>query len=293
VKLAGSWVAIPTPFRHGEIDWPALRRIVELQVQAGSDGLVAAGTTGEAATLSHNERAAVIEFVVGAARGRIPVMAGVGTNATRTTVELAQEARRSGASALLVVTPYYVKPTPQGLLAHFGALATQSPLPICLYNIPGRTACDLKPETARELAERHANVVAIKEASGSIERIQTLVRTTRMAVLCGEDHLIADAMLAGATGAIGVVANLFPREVGALIRCLSAGGDAARAPALVERLAPITRALFLETNPAPLKAALEAMGVCASELRLPLVPVELETRTRVVEALKQAGWKSS
>jgi 4-hydroxy-tetrahydrodipicolinate synthase len=285
----GSLVALPTPFRGGAIDYPALRVQVERLIRAGSDGLVPAGTTGEAAALDPEERSAVVAFTVGCARGRVPVLAGVGAGSTALTSALAREAEAAGADGVLVVTPPYSRPTQRGLAAHFGAVAAATRLPIVLYNVPARTAVDLLPETAGAIAAARPNVVAIKEASGSLERIDALVALGTLDVLCGEDAAIADCMQRGALGVIGVVANLAPRRVAELVRAAAPGGDARRAAELVEALAPLVRALFCETNPAPLKAALELMGLSSGELRLPLVPIAPESRERVVAALAAAG----
>jgi len=286
-RFRGSLVALPTPFREGapdEIDYPALQRLIELHVHGDTSGLVVAGTTGEAATLSDRERAVIVEYAVGIAGGRLPVLAGVGTNSTRVSCELAVEAERAGADGLLAVTPYYNRPTQRGLLAHFGAIAGATSLPVVLYNVPPRTSCDLLPDTAAAIAEAHPNVVAIKEAANSRERLAEHARRGRLDVLVGDDPLIADGMQLGAVGAIGVVGNVLPRECAELVRQAGPGGDHTRAARIVEHLAPLVRALFLETNPVPVKTALSLLGLCSREVRLPLVPLE----ARSLEALQTA-----
>ncbi len=284
----GSLVALPTPFRAGRVDFASLRRLVEFQIAAGSDGLVVAGSTGEGVTLSDTERLGAIEFVAGSADGRVPVLAGVGVSDTRLACELARAAERAGADGLLVSTPAYNKPQQRGLSAHFGAVAEASALPLVLYNIPSRTGVDLQPATVRAIARAHANVVAIKEAGTSLVRVQELVADHAVDVLLGEDSWIVDGLELGAIGVIGVLANLVPRPVATLVHELLAGAHE-HAPEQVERLAPLTSALFLEPNPAPLKAALEMMGLCTGELRLPLVPIEDGTRAKLRAALLHAG----
>lgn len=286
--LRGSLVALPTPFRDGHVDYPALRRLIEFQLANGTDGLVAAGSTGEGVALSPCERLGVIEFCAGTIAGRVPLLAGVGASGTQQTRELAVGAERAGASALLVSTPAYNKPPQRGLVAHFGAIAGASPLPVVLYNIPSRTGIDLLPPTVCAIAREHPNVVAIKEAGTSLERVQELVREGSVEVLLGEDAWIADGLQLGAVGVVGVVANVAPKLVSTLVHDLLARRTE-RAPELVERLAPLMSALFLETNPAPLKAALERLGLCSGELRLPLVPIDEGTRVRLLVALERSG----
>lgn len=284
----GSLVALPTPFRDGRVDYPALRRLIEFQLEGGTDGLVAAGSTGEAATLTTRERLSVIEFCAGNADGRVPVLAGVGASDTRVACELALGAERAGADGLLVATPAYNKPQQRGLVAHFGAVAAVSKLPLALYNIPSRTGVDLQPATVQAIARAHPNVIAIKEAGTSLERVKELVALGAVDVLAGEDAWIIDALHLGALGVVGVAANVAPKIVAELVHGLQKG-DEKRAPALAEKLAPLITALFAETNPAPLKAALEMMGLCSGELRLPLVPVEESTRNGIRSALAVIG----
>jgi len=284
----GSLVALPTPFRDGRVDYPALRKLVEFQIDGGSQGLVAAGSTGEAATLTARERLGVIEFCAGTTDGRVPVLAGVGASDTRVACELALGAERAGADGLLVSTPAYNRPQQRGLVAHFGAIAGTSSLPLVLYNIPSRTGVDLLPATVAEIAGKHANVIAIKEAGTSLERVKELVALDAVDVLAGEDSWITDALHLGAVGVVGVAANVVPRLVAELVGELLARKEH-RAPQLAEQLAPLVAALFAETNPAPLKAALAQMGLCGDEVRLPLVSIEASTRERLRAALAAAG----
>lgn len=285
----GSYVALPTPFRDGHIDFNGFRALVEFQIENGTDGLVIAGTTGEAATLSEGERTSLIEYGTHLIRGRVPVLAGVGTNDTRTTCLFANAAASAGADGLLAVTPFYNKPTQRGLVEHYAKLADATPLPVVLYNVPSRTSVDLKPETIGEIAKRCENVIAVKEASGSLDRIKDLIARDEVDVLCGEDGLTADCILLGGIGVVGVVANVAPRAVAELVHCCLPGGDPDRGPAIIENLRPLIEALFLETNPAPVKAALAKLGLCGEELRLPLVPIEDATRERLLRAMVLAG----
>jgi 4-hydroxy-tetrahydrodipicolinate synthase len=284
----GSLVALPTPFRDGRVDFSGLRRLIEFQLDNGTDGLVVAGTTGEAATLTTRERLSVIEFTAGTVDGRVPVIAGAGASDTRVACDLVLAAERAGANGLLVSTPPYNKPQQRGLAAHFGAVAALTHLPVVLYNIPSRTGVDLLPATVASVVEAHPNVIAIKEAGTSLERVRELVELGVIDVLLGEDAWIVDGLHRGAIGVVGVAANVAPKLVSELVHDLCAGKNE-RAPARVERLGPLVGALFLETNPAPLKAALEMMGLCSGELRLPLVSVEEATRGKLREALRHAG----
>lgn len=285
----GSFVALPTPFAHGDVDYDALERLIEFHQHHGSDGLVSVGTTGEGATLSDYERRSVIEFTIHKAGKRLPVIAGVGTNNTAQSVELCRFAAEAGASGVLAVTPYYNKPTQRGLIAHYAALAEASPLPIVLYNVPGRTGCDLKPATVAQLRAEHPSIVAIKEASNSLGRAREIQALCDIALIAGEDALIAEFMALGAVGVIGVVANIAPREVAELCRVARPVGDAVRTAELDAWLQPLVRDLFIETNPAPLKAALAAMKLCSAELRLPLVELEPDNRSRLLASLSEAG----
>lgn len=285
-SLQGSLVALPTPFKDGEIDYGAFQALVEWHVAARTDGLVVAGTTGEAATLTDNERRGLFDAAMACARGRVPVVAGVGTNCTRTTIEMAKGAVASGVSAVLVVTPYYNRPSQKGLALHYGAIAEAVSKPIVLYNVPSRTGVDLLPGTVSELGERYAHVVAVKEALPSTERVKRLVGETPCAVLCGEDGMIADFMGLGSVGVIGVVANVAPAKVRELVRLAVPDGNHVRAAMLVEELAPLVKDLFVETNPVPVKAALAMLRKCGEEVRLPLAPLMEANRKRLEATLR-------
>jgi 4-hydroxy-tetrahydrodipicolinate synthase len=270
-RFQGSYVALPTPFRKGEVDYGSLEHLIQWHIECGSDGLVLGGTTGEAATLSDSERIGIFQCAVGVARGRVPVIAGIGTNCTRTTVELARQAAASGVDGLLAVTPYYNKPSRRGLVLHFSALAECTDTPIA---------------AVRELGDAHANIVAIKEAKPDLEKVRALAANPKVAVLCGEDACIADFMGLGAVGVIGVVNNVAPAKVAKLVRAALPGGDSNAAARLVEELAPLCRDLFLESNPVPVKTALALMRKLREDVRLPLAPMELETRAKLEATLR-------
>lgn len=289
-RFRGSLVALPTPFCGGHaerIDYPALGGLIEEQLAAGTEALVIAGTTGEAATLEPRERYALAHYACGVAYGRVPILLGVGTNDTAETLRLTAEAACAGADGILVVAPFYNRPQQRGLHAHFARVAASTTLPVVLYNIPKRTGIDLEPATVAALAEEHENIVAIKETVCTEERYSALT-AAGLDVLIGEDSALANGMQWGASGAVSVVGNLRPRRVAELLRCAAPeadGGDSERAAALVEELSPLVRALGLETNPTPLKHALAHLGRATGEVRLPLVSVDELTAREVETAL--------
>lgn len=286
----GSLVALPTPFREGRLDLPALHALVDFHLERGTDGLVLCGTTGESPTLEDWERRAVVEAALGRARGRFPIIAGVGTNDTRTTIAHAKAAAALGVDGLLVVTPYYNRPTQRGLEAHYGAVAEAVEKPIVLYNVPSRTGCDLLPATAAAIGARFPHVVAVKEALPSTDRAKAIVRETPCALLAGDDASIADFVSLGAVGTIDVVGNIVPEKIAELVRQSIPGRDARRAAELVEWLRPIVRDLYVESNPVPVKAALaRLLPVMKDEVRLPLVPLAPESRAQLEATLRSAG----
>jgi 4-hydroxy-tetrahydrodipicolinate synthase len=287
-RFRGSYVALVTPFRNGQIDYAVFQDLIRFHIANGSDGLVIAGTTGEAATLSDNERRALIETAVAVTRGRFPLIAGVGTNCTRTTVENARWAAGVGVDALLVVTPYYNKPSRRGLVGHFAQVAEAVSMPIVLYNVPSRTSVDMVPEVVAELGARFPHVVAVKEALASTERVKRLVGETEVAVICGDDASIADFMSLGAVGVIGVLNNIVPKQCAELVRCAAPGGDSVRAAELVEYFAPLVRDLFIESSPVPLKTAMAQMKLCGEEVRAPLAPLEEPNRKKLLATLRAA-----
>jgi 4-hydroxy-tetrahydrodipicolinate synthase len=279
-----------TPFLDdGGLDLPALSRLVEWQVSSGIDGLVPCGTTGEGATLRAEEHALVIETVVGVAKGRVPVVAGCGTNDTRTTIAAATRAAKAGADALLVVTPYYNKPNRSGMIAHFAAIADAVDLPLVPYNVPGRTGQNLGAELILRLAEI-PGVIAVKEAAGNLEQLAAIVEGGRrdFAVLSGDDALALPAVALGASGVISVVSNEAPGPMAEMMR-VALAGDFGAARAIHYRLLPLMRANFIESNPVPVKAAMAMLGFCGDTLRPPLGPPEGGTRRAVGDALRQSG----
>lgn len=281
----GSLVALPTPFRRHRVDFDALRVLVELQIQGGTHGIVAAGSTGEGPSLSATERTSVVAFCAGAAAGRVPVIAGVGASSTRAAVELARDAYRAGARGLLVTSPIYLCPQQRGIVQHFRSVAEATPLPVVLYDIPKRTGVALEPETVAAVRAHCPNVCALKESAGVDELAR--MKETGIDVLCGEDSWIVEGMQAGAAGAVSVVGNVVPRRVARLLETIHEAPD--EAAHLLESIQPLVRALSVETNPAPLKAMLARLGHCSAELRLPLVEITGESSSTIEHALEAAA----
>lgn len=288
--LIGTYTAIVTPFRDGQVDEAALRKLIQFQVRGGVDGIVPVGTTGESPTLDYDEHLRVIERSVQFAGGKIRVIAGTGANSTREAIFLTQEARKLGADASLQVAPYYNKPTQEGLYQHFREIASSSKLPLVLYSIPGRCGVEIAVETVRRLAGDCPTVVAIKEAGGNADRVSQLRAACgpKFAILSGDDALTLPFMSVGAHGVVSVASNVAPREVSRMVRAFAAG-DARGAARLHARLYPLFKDLFIETNPAPVKAALALMGFMAEDLRLPLVPVTDASRKRIAASLDACG----
>ncbi len=292
-RLSGVFTALITPFTDaGELDEAALRRLVRRQIEGGVAGLVPCGTTGEAVTLEPDEHERVVAIAADEAR-RAPrpvrVIAGCGSNDTRKSQKLAERCRKAGADALLVVTPYYNKPTPRGLIEHFRAVADAGKLPVVLYNVPGRTGVNMMPETALTLAE-DPRIVAVKEASGSLDQACEILRSrpAGFSVLSGEDSLALPMVACGADGVIAVVSNEAPRSYTELI-AMGLAGDRARAATLQAKLFPLMRANFRESNPIPVKWAMQRLGLCGGTLRLPLVPLSPSHYAALEEAMKLAG----
>ena len=271
--FSGAMTAIITPFRDGKIDFDSLARIVDFQLANDVAALVPCGSTGESATMSHDEHIEVVRFVVGQVKGRVPIIAGTGSNSTHEAVVLTRRARDAGANAALLISPYYNKPTQEGIYQHYRNIAEQVGLPLIIYNIPGRTASKIEATTIARLAELE-HIVGLKEATGSLDEVQEVIRLCgdRLEVYGGDDSLTLPVMAVGAVGVISVVANLVPKQCAAMIAACR-GGDWAAARALHYRMLPLMRALFTETNPIPVKAALSMMGYCRDELRLPLLPM--------------------
>ncbi len=288
--IAGSMVALVTPMTEsGDVDWPALEQLIEWHIAEGTHAIVAVGTTGESATLTVEEHCAVIRRCVEISARRIPVIAGTGANATREAIELTEAARGAGADACLLVTPYYNKPTQEGLYQHFRAVAAAVAIPQILYNVPGRTACDMKNDTVVRLATV-ANIIGIKDATGDIPRARELIERVpaSFAVCSGDDATALELILAGGKGDISVTANVAPKQMAQLCNA-ALNGDAATARAINDKLMPLHRDLFVESNPIPVKWAMQQMGRIAGGIRLPLTPLSAAAQPVVTAALRAAG----
>ncbi len=285
----GVLTALVTPFRDGAIDERALHELVEMQIAAGVDGLVPCGSTGEAATLSHDEHRRVVEVVVAATRGRVAVVAGTGSNSTREAIELTRHAKEAGADAALLISPYYNKPTPDGIVEHYAAVGREASLPLIAYNIPGRTASNILPATMARIAEIE-QVVGVKEACGDLHQIaQTIAATPDdFAVLAGDDWATLPVLALGGQGVISTSSNLVPAEMVEMVRAFRAG-DLPRAKETYFRLLPLMDLLFCESNPIPIKAALALRGLIPDGIRLPLTPITAPNRERLQVALKEFG----
>ncbi len=283
----GSIVAIVTPFKKEQIDEEKLRELVEFQIENGTDGIVPCGTTGEASTLDYEEHNRVIEIVVQQTRKRVPVIAGTGSNATTEAIEITGHAKRLGADGALLVTPYYNKPTQEGLYQHYKAIAEAVALPQILYNVPGRTSVNMLPETVARLAEI-PNIVGIKEATGSLQQVSEVLALCgdNISVLSGDDFITFPMMACGGVGVISVTANIMPKEISSLIDAFFEGNieDARR---LHLKLLKINNAMFIETNPTPVKTALGLMGKCGDEVRLPLAPMSAANKVKLAGIMQE------
>jgi len=287
--FSGSMTALITPFRDGQIDADAFGRLIEFQITSGTSALVPCGSTGESATLTHQEHAEVVRLVVKLAKGRVPVIAGTGSNSTAEAIALTRAAKDAGATAALLISPYYNKPTQEGIYRHYQAVAEAARLPIIVYNIPGRTASKIEAVTVARLAQIE-NIVGLKEATGSLDEVQEVIRLcgNRFELYSGDDSLTLPILAVGGVGVISVVANIMPRDTADMVAaCLR--GDLATARRLHYRLLPLIRALTLETNPIPIKAALSMLGYCRDELRPPLLPMSDGARGKLRAALQEAG----
>jgi 4-hydroxy-tetrahydrodipicolinate synthase len=282
----GSIVALATPMNADKVDTHKLRELVEFHIEMGSHGLVAAGTTGESGTLSHEEKLLVIKTVVEQAKERIPVIAGTAMNATKDCIVLTQQAMELGACAALIMTPAYIKPTQEGLYLHYSLIAQSVPVPIILYNVPGRTGCDMLPETVARLA-KISNIVGIKDATGQMTRLQQILRLSEgsMDVFSGDDVTCAPWMLAGAKGVISVTANAAAKWMAKMCD-LAMDGDNAACLRMHDKLVPLHELMFIETSPIPLKWAMHKMGLINNELRLPLTPLSATHQNALEQVLK-------
>jgi 4-hydroxy-tetrahydrodipicolinate synthase len=287
--FSGSMTAIVTPFRDGAIDHEALERIVDFQVDNGTSALVPCGSTGESATLTHAEHLEVVSRVVKVARGRVPVIAGAGSNSTAEAIALTRGAKAAGADAALLISPYYNKPTQEGIYRHYRAVAEAAQVPLIVYNIPGRTASKIEATTVARMAEVE-HIVGLKEATGSLDEVQEVIRLCgdRLELYSGDDSLTLPIMAVGAQGTISVIANIAPKQSAAMLAACRAGDwDTARR--LHYALLPLIRALFQETNPIGVKAALAMMGFCRDELRLPLLPMTEAARAKLRAVVEEFG----
>jgi 4-hydroxy-tetrahydrodipicolinate synthase len=286
----GTYTALVTPFRNDQIDGGAFARLIEFQIESEIAGIVPVGTTGESPTLDHGEHIRVIELAVKAARGRCKVIAGTGSNSTAEAIELTQEAEKVGADAALLVAPYYNKPSQEGLFRHYKAIANATKLPIILYSIPGRCGIEIGVETCVRLAAACPNIVAIKEAGGSVERVSQLRQALPEAfgILSGDDSLTIPFMAVGAVGVISVASNLIPREIGDLVRAFETGKtDAARK--LHTKFYPLIKDIFIEPNPVPIKTALAWAGRMSPDVRLPLCEMSEANAKKLRATLESLG----
>jgi 4-hydroxy-tetrahydrodipicolinate synthase len=288
--FSGSLVALITPFKNGRVDEKRLVDLIEWHISSGTHGIVPCGTTGESATLSHEEHTQVVKLVVEAVKKRVPVVAGTGSNSTAEAIRLTREAQEVGADGALMISPYYNRPTQEGIYQHYKAVAEAVPgFPIVFYNIPGRTGSNIEPSTMARMAEIK-NIVGVKEAAGSIDQVLNIVAACgdKLAILSGEDSLTFSMMTLGGKGVISTIANVVPREMADLAN-LGLAKQWEKAAQLQIRLLPLIRALFLETNPIPAKTALAWMGKCELELRLPLVTMAEGNAVKLQATLKDFG----
>lgn len=286
--FTGSLVALVTPFKDGQVDFATLEKLVEFQIENGTDGIVPVGTTGESPTLSHDEHKKVVEVVVKAVNGRVPVIAGAGSNSTAEAIELTKFAKEIGADATLQVVPYYNKPTQEGMYQHFAAIANTVDLPVVLYNIPPRSVVNMEPETICRLAELK-NIVAVKEATGKMDQASAIAIGSDLTILSGDDSLTLPLAAVGGKGVISVVANIVPKDTKALTDAILAG-DFVTAKKWHEKLFAMSQALLgLSTNPIPIKAAMAELSLASDELRLPMVSLEDSKRTQLKQILADYG----
>ena len=283
----GSMVAIVTPFKDGKVDEATLRKLIKFQIDSGTSGIIPCGTTGESPTLNYSEHDRVIEVCIEVSKGKVPVIAGTGSNSTDEAIEITKHAAKAGADASLQVSPYYNKPTQKGLYQHFKAIADAVDIPIILYNIAGRTGVNIEPETMARLAQDCRNIIGVKEASGNLDQM------ARVKALCppdfqlisGDDSLTLPLLSIGGMGVISVVANIVPKDTAQMVDAFLKG-DINKAQELHYKLLPLVKAIFIETNPIPVKTAMGLMGMCAPDLRLPLCLMEDENLIKLKKALR-------
>ncbi|EGY27113.1 dihydrodipicolinate synthase [Desulfovibrio sp. A2] len=290
MQFQGAFTALVTPFRNGAVDEERYRAFIEWQIEQGINGLVPCGTTGESATLTHQEHKDVIRICVEQVKGRVPVLAGAGSNNTREAVELTRYAKQAGADGALLITPYYNKPTQEGLYQHFKAIAAEVPMPFIVYNVPSRTGTNLCPETLARMKRDIPEVIGIKEATGNLIQVSEIIEYcgADFQVLSGDDFTVLPLLAVGGCGVISVSSNVVPAKMAELCRAFFEG-DLATARRVHYEIASINRAMFLETNPIPVKTALSMMGKMELELRLPMVPLQPANQSRLRDILSAAG----
>ncbi|MBU2530411.1 MAG: 4-hydroxy-tetrahydrodipicolinate synthase [Elusimicrobia bacterium] len=294
INLKGSFVAIVTPFKDDKIDEVALRKIVNFHLESGTSGIVPCGSTGESSLLSIEEYLRVIEVVVEEVKGRLPVLCGTGTNSTSKSIDMIKRASKLGADGFLTIVPYYNKPTQEGMMAHFGALAESVEQSLVIYNIPGRTAINMLPATVAALSKKYSNIIGIKEASGNLDQASEIATLTdsNFSIMSGDDALTLPLMSIGGKGVISVTANILPNLMAQMCD-LFAKGETEEAKKIHLKLFPLIKNLFIQTNPIPIKYAMHLMGFCNSEPRLPLLPLSNEYKGDLKKALIGAGIKTT
>ncbi|WP_291318423.1 4-hydroxy-tetrahydrodipicolinate synthase [Desulfonatronospira sp.] len=287
MQFRGAYTALVTPFKNNQLDEDAYRNLIEWQLEQGIDGVVPCGTTGESATLSHEEHKRTISICVDQVKGRVPVIAGAGSNCTSEAVDLTRYAKEAGADAALLITPYYNKPTPEGLLAHFKTIAREVPIPFFVYNVPGRTGLNVLPDTVARIFREIPEAVGIKEATGNLTQVSSVIEECGpdFIVLSGEDSIVLPLMAVGGHGVISVTSNIVPNMMHSLCKAYM-DNDQAKAKKLHLEMAPLCRAMFFETNPIPVKTSLALMKKIQLELRLPLVPMQEKSQARLEEVLQ-------
>lgn len=291
MELRGAFTALSTPFKNGGIDEATYRDFIEWQIEQGIDGLVPCGTTGEAATLTHEEQGRIIKICVEQAKGRVPVVAGAGSNSTKEAIELTKMAKDAGADAALQITPYYNKPTPGGLVEHFKAIAAEASMPFVIYNVPGRTGLNLLPAHLKMIVDAVPEAIAIKEATGDLNQAAQVIEQCGKSfqLMSGDDFTVLPLLSVGGCGVISVVSNIMPKTMSELCKAFF-NKDHETALDLSLKMAPVNRAMFMETNPIPVKTSLNMMGIFSeASFRLPIVPLQEENKPKLENVLKSAG----
>lgn len=291
MNFRGAFTALSTPFKDGQIDEESYRSFIDWQIEQGIDGLVPCGTTGEAATMTHEEQGRIIKICVEQAKGRVPVIAGAGSNSTKEAIELTKLAKEAGADAALQITPYYNKPTTEGLIGHFKAIAAEASMPFVIYNVPGRTGLNLLPSALKRIVDEVPEAVAIKEATGNMNQAARVIERCGkdFKLMSGDDFTVLPLLAVGGCGVISVISNIMPKAMSDMCKAFF-DKDLEKALDLSLKMAPVNRAMFLETNPIPVKTSLNMMGVFpAAEFRLPIVPLQEKNRPTLEKVLKDAG----